>query len=133
VTCGLRRGSFDRFFGCRLRKRVRYGWFPKIEQDGGWTGVAFVNIEPETANVTLRAFDDNGTEIASQPIPVPAGKKIVGMVDQVFQTDVRRARYFRFRSDRKVLGFTVSASGDEQMLDGIPALLEYFPYMWRQK
>ncbi len=110
----------------------REGWFPKIEQDG-WTGIAFVNVDSESAHVILKAYDDNGSEVASQSITVPAGKKIVGMVNQVFQTDIGRAKYFKFRSDKKLLGFTVSASGDGQMLDGIQALPEYFPYAWRQK
>jgi hypothetical protein len=108
------------------------GWFPKMEQDG-WTGVAFVNTETETANVTLKAVDDNGTELASETLSVPAGKKIVGMVYQIFKTDISKAKYFKYRADRKLLGFTVSASADGQMLDGIPALPEYFRYMWRQK
>ncbi len=45
------------------------GVFPKIEKDG-WTGIAFVNIENSTANVTLTAYDDSGSSVAIQSLTV---------------------------------------------------------------
>ena len=60
------------------------GWFPKIERDG-WTGIAFVNISDQAANVTLAAFDDNGNRVAETSLKVDSGVKTVGFVDQVFR------------------------------------------------
>jgi pimeloyl-ACP methyl ester carboxylesterase len=101
---------------------VKEGWFPKMEQDG-WTGLAFVNVSDEKANVVLRAFDENGNLVTEELFPeLPSGQKKIGLLDQVFHTDLRNARYFYFSSDQNVIAFTVSGSSDGQMLDGIPAL-----------
>ncbi len=102
------------------------GWFPKMEKDG-WTGIAFVNVDAAAASVNLLALDDNGTQIAAADVSLTPGQKFVGMVDQLFKTDLSRATYFRYSSDRNILGFTVSGSSDGQMLDGLHALGPYIP------
>ena len=43
------------------------GVFAKIEKDG-WTGIAFVNTEANAASVTLTAYNDNGTPVATQAL-----------------------------------------------------------------
>jgi hypothetical protein len=101
-----------------------HGWFTKMEKDG-WTGIAFVNVGTVTATVTLTAYDDNGNQVASTTLPVAPGKKFVGMVDQLFKSDLSNATYCRYSSDRNLLGFTVSGSSDGQMLDGLHALSDY--------
>ncbi len=102
----------------------RKGWFTKIEKDG-WTGIAFVNVDTVAASVTLTAWDDNGNQVASTTLSLAPGQKSVGMVDQLFKTDVRNATYCRYSSEKNLLGFTVSGSSDGQMLDGLHALGEY--------
>jgi hypothetical protein len=47
------------------------------------------------------------------------------MVDQLFSGDLKNAKYFKFKSDRNVLGFTVSGSADGLMLDGLHCLDNY--------
>ena len=54
------------------------------------------------------------------------------MVDQLFSTDITRARYFKYSSDKKLIGFTVSGSDDNLMLDGLTAMPEYYRYLERQ-
>jgi len=103
---------------------VTEGWFPKMEQDG-YTGLAFVNVTDEDANVTLSAYADDGDKVAEENIPVPPGYKVIGMMDQVFGNDISSARYFYFSSDKKVAAFSVSESDDGQKLDGLPALEWY--------
>ena len=103
---------------------VLEGWFPKMEQDG-YTGLAFVNTGDREATVILVAYDENGGKVEEQNLPVPAGGKVVGLTDQVFHSDISNARFFSFTSDQKVVAFTVSGSGDGQMLDGLPALERY--------
>jgi hypothetical protein len=100
---------------------VQEGWFPKMERDG-WTGLAFVNISEGEASVTLAAFNENGNKVAEEHLKVGSGVKTVGMVDQVFHSDVTEARYFSFSSDRLILAFSVSGSADGLMLDGLPSL-----------
>jgi len=100
---------------------VTEGWFPKMEQDG-YTGLAFVNITDEDANVKLSAYADSGDKVAEENISVPPGNKVIGMMDQVFHGDISRARYFCFSSDKKVAAFSASESSDGQKLDGLPTL-----------
>ena len=111
---------------------TKHGWFLKMEQDG-WIGVAFVNVETSSATVTLSAIDDNGIEIGRETLPVAPGQKYVGMVGQLFHSDISRARYFKYSSNKKLLGFTVTASSDGLMLDGLPSMPEYFRVLERQK
>ena len=100
---------------------VEEGWFPKMESDG-WTGLAFINIGEEKANVRLTAYDQNGQKIVEEPLSVDPGEKIIGLMDEVFPGDIRNARYFYFSSDQKVIAFSVSGSSDGKMLDGLPSL-----------
>lgn len=102
-----------------------YGWFPKMEDDG-WTGLAFLNVDDAAAHVTLTAIAENGQKVAEEVMPsLEPGVKVVGMVWEVFKTDISAARYFYFSSDKKVVAFSVSGSSDNQMLDGLPSLAEY--------
>ena len=103
---------------------VRRGWFTKMEKDG-WTGIAFVNTETGDATVDLTASDESGAPVAARTLLLRPGEKFVGMVDQLFSSDLTNAQYFRFKSDRNVLGFTVSGSADGQMLDGLHCLDKY--------
>ena len=104
---------------------ITEGYFTKVEQDG-WTGIAFVNVAAEETNILLSAYDGSGNPLASRNLKLAAGHKHVGMVDQLFDgTDVTRMHYFKFSSDQKVAGFTVSASSDGLMLDGLRSLDGY--------
>ena len=103
---------------------ARAGWFPKMEQDG-WTGIAFVNVETASATVTLTATDANGNEVSSTTLTLTPGRKYVGMVSQLFSGNLSAARYFKYVSDKRILGFTVSGSSDGRMLDGLPCLGQY--------
>jgi hypothetical protein len=104
---------------------TKQGLFPKIEKNGGWTGLAFVNTEGAQAIVTLMAYDDNGGIIGAEQITVNPGAKVLGMAEQVFHSDLTRARYVTFSSTRLVVAFSVSGSPDGLALDGITALREY--------
>jgi hypothetical protein len=103
---------------------AKAGWFTKLEQDG-WTGIAFVNVDTATASIKLSAMDANGNEVSSASLPLAPGKKVVAMVPQLFNGDLSRARYVKYTSDKLLLGFTVSGSGDGQMLDGMHCLKQY--------
>jgi pimeloyl-ACP methyl ester carboxylesterase len=103
---------------------AKAGWFTKMEKDG-WTGIAFVNTESKDAAVDLTAWDENGNQVAAKSLKLSQGSKFVGMVDQLFPVDQSRAVYFKFKSDRNVLGFTLSGSADGQMLDGLHCLGKY--------
>ncbi len=52
------------------------GIFVKIKSDG-WTGIAFVNIEDTSANVTLTAYDDNGNALDTDTLNLTSYEKVV--------------------------------------------------------
>ena len=57
---------------------AKSGVFAKIEKNG-WTGIAFVNTEAGAASVTLTAYNDNGTAVATQVLPVGGHAKVVNL------------------------------------------------------
>jgi hypothetical protein len=97
------------------------GLFPKIEQ-GGWTGIAFVNTEGIAAAVTLTAYDDGGGVVATQGLKVGAHAQVVQPAEAIFSEDISGATYMAYRSSRNMAGFQLNGSADGTMLDGLPAL-----------
>lgn len=100
------------------------GVFPKIEDEvGGWTGIAFVNIENGPATVTLVACDNSGTPVASETIVLGAYAKRVDVAESLFSESIASARCIWYSSDREIVGFQLNGSADGMMLDGLPGLL----------
>lgn len=102
------------------------GVFPKLEAaDNGWTGIAFVNISTQAADVDLRAYDDDGDMLAHGNFKLNPKEKIVNMAEALFDGGqgeaIRDASYIQYKSDQEVVGFQLNAEG-EMMLDGLPAL-----------
>ncbi len=100
---------------------AKTGVFAKIEKNG-WTGIAFVNTEASAASVTLTAYNDNGTAVATQVLPVGGYAKVVNMAETIFSQDISSATYIAYSSDRNVVGFQLNGTSDGTMLDGLPAL-----------
>jgi hypothetical protein len=100
---------------------AKEGVFAKIEKNG-WTGIAFVNTESSAASVTLTAYNDNGTAVATQVLPVGGYAKVVDVPEQIFSQDISSATYIVYSSDRNIVGFQLNGSSDGMMLDGLPGL-----------
>ncbi|MBN2437623.1 MAG: hypothetical protein JXL20_03390 [Deltaproteobacteria bacterium] len=100
---------------------AKAGVFPKIEKSG-WTDMVFVNTEAVSASVTLTAFDDNGTPIATQALTVGGHAKMVDSPEKIFSQDISRATYIVYAANRDVVGFQLNGSADGTMLDGLPGL-----------
>ncbi len=96
------------------------GVFPKIEKNG-WTGIAFVNTESGMASVTLTAYNDSGTVVATQILPVGGHAKVVNNPELIFSQNISSATYISYSSDKKMVGFQLNGTLDG-MLDGLPAL-----------
>jgi hypothetical protein len=101
---------------------AKAGVFAKIEKNGGWTGIAFVNTEATAASVTLTAYNDSGTPMATQVLPVGGHAKVVHFAEAIFTQNISGATYIAYASDRNVVGFQLNGSADGMMLDGLPAL-----------
>jgi hypothetical protein len=95
------------------------GVFPKIEKNG-WTGIAFVNTGSNQADITLTAYDDAGTQIATQAIQLGGHAKLVKTVKNLFTDDISQATYVCFSSTNQIAGFQLNSSTDDMMLDGLP-------------
>jgi len=100
----------------------REGVFAKIEKNG-WTGIAFVNTEDGAASVTLTAYNDSGTVVATRVLPVGAHAKVVNLAEDIFSQDIlMNATYIAYSADRNVVGFQLNGTADGMMLDGLPGL-----------
>jgi len=97
------------------------GVFAKLESDGA-TGIAFVNIENSSATVTLTAYADIGTEIATKDINLAAHEKELDIAENIFTGDISTATYIAYSSDKEVVGFQLNVSSDGMMLDGLPGM-----------
>ena len=101
---------------------AKSGIFAKIEK-AGWTGIAFVNTEATAASVTLTAYNDSGTAVATQLLPLLGGHaKVVKLAEEIFLQDISHATYIAYSSDRNVVAFQLNGTSDDMMLDGLPAL-----------
>jgi len=100
---------------------AKTGVFAKIEKNG-WTGIAFVNTEDSAASVTLTAYNDNGSAVATQVLPVGGHAKVVKYAEAIFTQNISAATYIAYSSDRNVVGFQLNGSTDGMILDGLPGL-----------
>ena len=100
---------------------AKSGVFAKIERSG-WTGIAFVNTEAGHASVTLTAYNNNGTAVATSVLPVGGYAKVVNLAEAIFTQDTSSATYIAYSSDRNVVGFQLNGSADWDMLDALPGM-----------
>ncbi|RLB68890.1 MAG: hypothetical protein DRH04_06155 [Deltaproteobacteria bacterium] len=100
----------------------RSGIFPKLEKNG-WTGIAFVNVGGEETSITLTAYDDAGTTVATAETLLAARAKTVRYARELFTTDISKATYIAFQSEKTdVVGFQLNSSSNKMMLDGLPGM-----------
>jgi hypothetical protein len=99
------------------------GVFAKIEKQG-WTGIAFVNIENSQASITLTAYNDTGTAVATRELSLGSFAKVVSVVNNDFflGQDISSATYIGYSSDKDLVGFQLNNSSDDMMLDGLPGM-----------
>ena len=97
------------------------GIFAKIDQ-GGWTGIAFVNIANNKTTVDLTAYDDSGSVVDTESISLEAYEKFVDNPEDVFDADISNATYISYSSDQELVGFQLNGSSDGMLLDGLPGL-----------
>ena len=96
------------------------GVFAKIDKDG--TGIAFVNIDSNSATVTMTAYDDSGSVIATETLSLTAHQKVVDLPSRLFAEDISTATYIAYSSSGNVVGFQLNVSSDGMMLDALPGM-----------
>ena len=85
------------------------------------TGIAFVNIEGDPAQVDWTAYDDSGETLAEGTIPMAGLAKQVDLASALFP-GIDGATYIRYSSDRELVGFQMNVLEGGMMLDGLEAL-----------
>ena len=115
--------DFEQLAGCADVGSLgaKAGIFAKLEKSG-WTGIALVNTEAAAASVTLTAYSDDGTVVATQVQSVGSHAKVVNSAEGFFSRSIATATYLAFTSDRNVVGLQFNGSVDWTLLDGLPAL-----------
>ena len=97
------------------------GILPKLESHG-YTGIAMVNVTNRTAAVTLTAYKNDGTVVATESVFLDGYAKIVDEVQNLFRDDISRATYISYKSNRELVAFQINGASDNMMLDALPAL-----------
>jgi len=105
------------YTGVNLNRET--GIFPKLEKTG-WTGIVFVNIRSTVALVTIKAFNNSGTIIATKVLKLNAHEKIVGVPESLFATTLLNAAYITYSSTSDIVGFQLNGSTDGFLLDALP-------------
>ncbi|MHB9096535.1 MAG: BACON domain-containing protein [Syntrophales bacterium] len=102
---------------------AKTGVFPKIEKNGTTT-IAFVNTEADPASVTLTAYRDDGSVVATKTLPPVGGHaKVYNSPELIFAPqDISSASYIAYTSDRNIVGFQLNGTSNGPMLDALPAL-----------
>ncbi|GBC60343.1 hypothetical protein DENIS_1294 [Desulfonema ishimotonii] len=90
----------------------------------GWTGIAFVNIEESSANVTLTAYDDDGNAVDTEAITLNPHEKKVKVAEDLFSGNISAATCIGYVADREVVGFQLNGSEDGMLLDGLPGMMK---------
>ncbi len=105
-----------------LSQGLSSGIFPRLSSNSeGWSGIAFVNIADNSAQVTLAAYDDTGNNIGNTEFNLNAHGKIVSIAQSLFSSSIASATYIRFTSSQKLVGFLLTGSGSF-LLDALPSL-----------
>lgn len=105
---------------------ARYGWIPKNEGAGGWTGIALVNTEAAPVTVELRALDLTGTAIRTVQLELRPGEKLVKLAHEIFGDVLAQVAHFSFKGSGEVIGFSVNGSSDGQRMDGMAVIREEY-------
>lgn len=100
---------------------AKQGVFAKIEK-GGWNTVVLVNTEDSMASITLTAYDDNGSVVATRMLTVGSYAKSINSAEGYFYHDMTNATYIALISDKNMVGLQLNRSTYSTMLDGLPLL-----------
>ncbi|MEA1923354.1 MAG: rhodanese-like domain-containing protein [Pseudomonadota bacterium] len=96
------------------------GIFPKnIDNDGNWTGLAIANTTSKPITVTLKAYQDDGTLVATgTPLTLDGYQKSSDIAEKYFSVDIESATYITYSATAPVVAFQLNSSGT--MLDALP-------------
>ncbi len=97
------------------------GVFPELDGDGH-TGIAFVNVDDVSRQVTLKAMNDAGKVVRAAQLNLNPFEKVVGVAGRLFDGSIAEATYILYEAQGPVVGFQLNLSSDDTMLDAIQGL-----------
>ena len=96
--------------------------FPYITTyDPYWTGITFINLSNQEANITLDEYADNGTMKAEKTVTLPAYGKNAFLISSLFSEDeVVTTGRLEVQSDQPIIGFELFGSFVDKGIAGLP-------------
>ena len=88
------------------RTGAKAGVLPKIEKDGGWTGIVFVNTETTAASIVLTAYYDDGTPVATSTLSVAGHANVVNFAEALFSPGYQQSHLHCLLSGQKCCGIS---------------------------
>jgi len=86
-----------------------------------WTGVALANPNSSAANVTLRAYDQSGSQVGSSVITLPAnGQRAFQVRDQL---NVSGTGWIYAESDQPIVGLEIFGNIHSGQITGVTGVL----------
>lgn len=104
-----------------LASGSRQGLLAKLDKEGS-TQIALVNVEDAAAAVTLTAYDDAGTLVATAQFTLASHQKVFDEAQDFFQQSISTATYLTYSADHNLVALQLNSSSDATMLDGLPGL-----------
>lgn len=109
------------FYGLEAKKKE--GVCAKIERNGGWTYLVLANTEDAQATVTLTAYDDSGSPVATTTFALDGHAEAEQTAEQFFAgQNITTATYLTFSSTKDLVALQLNGSADSTMLDGLAGL-----------
>lgn len=101
------------------------GFLPWIDSEG-WNRLAFINTTGGDVILALTALSDDGLKIDTAEITLGAYEKKIEATRGFFSQDIQGITFIRYNATGEVIGFQLSGSFEDMMLDGLPGLSESF-------
>jgi len=82
-----------------------------------WMGIALMNTSETSAEVTIKAYDQTGTELGTVSGTINPNTRSVGVLTDYFpEIDYKQASVIKVTSDNPVTGITISGKDNKQLL-----------------
>lgn len=87
-----------------------------------WGEIAIINTDAAPTTVTLTAYDDGGSGIATTQLVLGGHERRSDRAEDLFAPDISNAAVIEYVSDHDLVGYHLSGSAGGTSLDALPAL-----------
>jgi chitodextrinase len=87
-----------------------------------YTGISLINPHMEPLEVTLQAVDEDGYDLTSEVVSIPAGGKYIRLLEFLFsEVDPTTIRFIKVESPQPLYGFELFGNSQDYGLSGLPS------------